>query len=59
MAHEENIKEIMSVKESVYPEQNSVGFTNFNFDFLRLYKMYFQNCFANGSIKLASFTSHL
>ena len=26
MAHEKNIKEIMSVKESVYLEQNSVDF---------------------------------
>ena len=34
-------------------------FINFNFHFLNLYKMYFQNYFANRSIKLESFTSHL
>ena len=34
-------------------------FTKFNFDFLALYEMYFQNDFANGSIKLEGFTSHL
>ena len=34
-------------------------FTNFNFDFLALYKMYFQNYFAYTSLKLESFTSHL
>ena len=34
-------------------------FTNLNFDFLPLYKMYFQNCFANRYIKLVSFTKHL
>ena len=34
-------------------------FMSFNFDFLILYQMYFQNYFANGSIKLESFTSHL
>ena len=34
-------------------------FINFNFDFLALYKLYFQNYFANRSIKLESFTSHL
>ena len=30
-----------------------------NFNFLALYKMYFQNSFVNRSIKLESFTSHL
>ena len=34
-------------------------FISFNFDFLALYKWYFQNYFANRSIKLESFTSHL
>ena len=35
-------------------------FINLNFDFLVLYKMYFQNSFANRSIKWKSnFTSHL
>ena len=34
-------------------------FINCNFDFLVLYKMYFQNSFANRSIKFKSFTSHL
>ena len=32
-------------------------FINFNFDFRALYKMYFQNYFANRFIKLESFTS--
>ena len=32
---------------------------NYNFDFLVLYKMYFQNYFARRSIILESFTSHL
>ena len=57
--HEENTKEIM--KEGVCIPRYTILliFTNFNFDFLLLYTMYFQNCFANRSIKLVSFTSHL
>ena len=45
--HKENTNEIMSVKEPVYPDTE--------FDFLALYKNYF----ADKSIKLESFTSHL
>ena len=45
----------MSVKESVYSDTEFC----FNFDFLVLYKMYFQNHFANRCIKLESFTSYL
>ena len=60
--HEENTKEIMSVKGTVYTliyRFLSIFMLNFNFDFLFLYEMYFQNDFTNRSIKLASFTSHL
>ena len=39
--HEEKTKEIMSVKESRY--RSLLIFINFNFDFLALYKTYFQN----------------
>ena len=52
----------MSVKETVYTliyRFLSIFMLNFNFDFLLLYKMYFQNYFTNRSIKLESFTSHL
>ena len=47
----------MSVKESVYVIQNFVDLHKFNFDFLILYKMYFQNYIANRSIKVESFTN--
>ena len=59
MIYEENTKEIMRVKESVYPNTEFCLFSNLNFDFLPLYKMYSQNCFANRCIKLVSFTNHL
>ena len=51
----------MSVKESDAPIQNSVDFHKlYNFDFLALYKKYYQNYFAiNRFIKLESFIIHL
>ena len=47
------------MKKCVYAIEISLDFINFNFNFLALYRMYFQNCFTNRSIKLKSFTSHL
>ena len=44
--HDENTKEVMSVKESVYAIKTCI---KFNFDFLALYKMYFQDHFVNRS----------
>ena len=41
--HEQNKKEIMSVEEYVYMIQTSLDLhINYNFDFLILYKIYFQ-----------------
>ena len=56
-----NSKEILSVKESeCIPRYRILSiFINFNSDSLALYKMYFQNYFANRFIKLESLTSHL
>ena len=46
-------------KKSVYVIQISLDLHKLNFDFLVLYKMYFQNYLAHTSIELESFTSHL
>ena len=62
MIHKENTtEEIMIKREGVCIPRYRILliFTNLNFDFLPLYKMYFQNCFANRSIETVSFTSHL
>ena len=49
---------VLSIRYTVPRYRVLLIFTNCNFDFLVLYKMYFQNNFANKSIKLKSFTSH-
>ena len=45
--HDQNTKEIIAVKESLYVIKNTWIFTNFCLKFLGLYNIYIENSFAN------------